>query len=118
METRTFSSQMNRFFSEIPNADLQVLAQEADKEAEFDAAMQIAMQCARGRFQRQILCGIHTLGPKTWTRKMLQFKTQYDRSIQNLLRRLDENGVVYEVTPGKWGGRWSSRLVIKSLKNL
>jgi hypothetical protein len=69
-----------------------------------------ALALCRGSFQKELVLGKHSLGSKTWTRKMQRYAGNYERSVESLIRRLEWHKVPFEIVYGPRGGWYSAYL--------
>jgi hypothetical protein len=70
-----------------------------------------ALALARGKYQRDLICGNETLGGSTLRGRARQYSGRYQRSAYALLARLDAAGVQYTIDRGPRGGWHCARLV-------
>jgi hypothetical protein len=69
-----------------------------------------ALKCARGDYQRALVWGEPILSGLRGRAK--KWSARYSQSARNLMRRLDENGVRYELVRGRRGGWHSARIIV------
>lgn len=70
-----------------------------------DAALEMALKCARGCYQRNVLRGIEALSGSTLKGKAARYKGRYMGSIRNLLDRCRAMGVEVGEVRGSKGKR-------------
>lgn len=73
-------------------------------------AQEQALKLARGSYQRNLILGRETLGGSTLRGKAKTYSGRYDQSARNLISRLKENDVPFEIKLGPRGGWHSATL--------
>ena len=72
----------------------------------------LALQQARGAYQINLLFQLDTLGGSTLRGKAKNYRSRYRRSANNLLYRLTNAGVKYDIKTGTQGGLYSAVIVL------
>ena len=70
-----------------------------------DEAFEKAWKLTRGKFQRNLLRGIETLSLASLRGKASNYSSKYRQSINNLLSRLDDNGINWSEERGPFNRR-------------
>lgn len=71
-----------------------------------------AMKCARGKFQRDLVHGIETIGSASLRGKAKSYSGRYETSALNLIRRMEKSGVKFHIQYGPRGGLYSAKIVL------